>query len=340
MFIRKSSEYIDTYKKDKGELIKKEKGYLILCNEVKYLEERLNITRRIKKVTTEKGPFNNDCPTCHQKLPSTIEKIYEYYQDADDTDSQLEKIKNKIKDKTGAIHSIQKNIEVLRNTISDKYSILNNYQVDNLTINTWISNKANVQLSNMVLKRIGEIEIKLQGTMSNLKRFKSDSDVKQERGKKDSLFKDCFNNYLCQLNVKGFNEDYSLYKMKLFPQQGVELLKTLLAYYFSFNKIIKQTAYVHRFPFVMDAIFKEDVDEGNRALILKFIYEHMPNDTQIIFSIAESKENNKTAKEYNKEYLNDKAHLILINKEEERAFLSDYKHEFDDIKNETLQLME
>lgn len=340
VFIRKSSEYIDTYKKDKSELIKKEKGYLILCNEVKYLEERLNITRRIKRATTGKGPFNNDCPTCHQKLPSTIEIMYEYFQDIDDTDSQLIDIKKKIKDKIGAIHSTQKSIEELRHAISSNYSILNNYQVDDLTINTWIDNKANVQLSNMILKQIGEIEIRLQRTVSSLKKFKSDNDVNQERNKKDLIFKGYFNSYLGQLNVKGFNEDYSLYKMKLFPQQGVELLKTLLAYYFSYNKIIKQTVYVHRFPFVMDAIFKEDVDEGNRALILKFIYEHMPNDTQIIFSIAESKENNKTAKEYNKEYLNDEAHLILINKETERAFLSDYKQEFDDIKNETLQLME
>jgi len=162
----------------------------------------------------------------------------------------------------------------------------------------------------------------------------------QERKNKDAHFINTFYQYLAQLNVKSFNENYSLYNMKLFPQQGVELLKTLLAYYFAFNKLIKETTYVHRLPFVMDAIFKEDVDDDNRKLILSFINRNRPNDTQIIFSVAESKTNQKTAVEYNDEYFNSSANLILINTEKERAFLTDYETKYDYLKKETLELIE
>ena len=40
--------------------------------------------------------------------------------------------------------------------------------------------------------------------------------------------------------------------MGIFPKQGVELLKTMLAYYFAFNKVIEETEYVHRFPFLLE----------------------------------------------------------------------------------------
>jgi len=90
----------------------------------------------------------------------------------------------------------------------------------------------------------------------------------------------------------------------------------------------------------MDAIFKEDIDDENRGLILKFIYKNKPADDQIIMSIAESKKNIKTASDYNMEYLNNEANLILINKEKERSFLSAFNKEYEGYLKETMELME
>ncbi len=59
----------------------------------------------------------------------------------------------------------------------------------------------------------------------------------------------------------------------------------MLAYYFAFNKVIEETEYVHRFPFLLDAIFKEDIDEENRQMILEFIFKNKPKNEQIIFHL-------------------------------------------------------
>ncbi|QYS89036.1 hypothetical protein [Flavobacterium davisii] len=48
-FISKSIEYLETYKKNKEELIQKEKEYLLKCNELTFNEERLKV---LKKVNT------------------------------------------------------------------------------------------------------------------------------------------------------------------------------------------------------------------------------------------------------------------------------------------------
>jgi hypothetical protein len=128
--------------------------------------------------------------------------------------------------------------------------------------------------------------------------------------------------------------------MKIFPKQGVELLETLLAYYFAFNKTIEKTEYIHRLPLMMDAIFKEDIDEVNKKQILEFIFKNKLDDTQIIFSLAESNNSSKTASDYNKECMNNAANLILINTKEQRAFLSDFEAKYQEHLDETLNFIE
>ncbi|TYB76590.1 hypothetical protein ES676_04380 [Bizionia saleffrena] len=339
-FLNKSAEYIEQYKNEKNTLIQNEKEYLVLCNKIKLLEEHRKVLLAVNRNITEEKPLKDNCPTCKQSLPNSIEKVYEYYQDVDDTKEQLKANKKEISKKIGLLNSLKKDINDLRTLINEKYSILKDYQIDNLSVSTWLDNKVNVRLSNKIISQIGEIEIELIGINEELAKFKTNEEIKSERNKIELSFSNLFRSNLKELKVKIFKDDYSLYSNKLFPQQGVELLKTLLAYYFSFNTIIKRTAYVHRLPFVMDAIFKEDVDEDNKKLILKFIYEHYPKDTQLIFSLAESKENKKTAIDYNIEHFNSKAKLIKINTLKKRAFLSDFKKEFEEIKKETLELIE
>lgn len=339
-FLSKSAAYIEQYKEEKSTLIKKEKEYLILSNKIKLLEEHRKVLLSINRNIGKEKPHKDDCPTCNQSLPNSIEKIYEYYQNVDDTTKQIKANRNEIKVKVGSLNSLKKDINDLRVLINNKYSILKDYQIDNLSLNTWLDNKVNVHLSNKILSQVGKIEKELQGIIKKLAKFKTDDEIKNERKEKENDFSFNFQSNLRELKVKIFKDDYSLYNNKLFPQQGVELLKTLLAYYFSFNKIIKSTLYIHRLPFVMDAIFKEDIDEDNKSIILNFINKNQPKDTQVIFSLAESKKNHKTTIEYNRDHFSSKAKLIKINTLKKRAFLSEFNNKHEKIKRETLELIQ
>lgn len=344
-FVSKASFYIENYKINKAKLITAEKEYLIACNKLTFLEERLKVLKKVKIALKLQNPIDADCPTCSQKLQNSIEKTYQYFQDLNDTDKQIKEIdKNSddLKKLKGIINSLKADIVNLKELVSADYSTLLLYQIEDLTFNSWLDNKTNIQLSENIIIKIGRITTELKKTIEDLKEFKTEDDLLLERNVKDLIFKKYFKDYLDELKVKAFEDVryLSLYKMKLFPKQGVELLKTLLAYYFAFNKTINSTPYVHRFPFVMDAIFKEDIDENNRGIILEFINRNKPKDTQILMSIAESKHNLKTALDYNKEFLNNDAKLILINTEEERSFLSNFDENNRSYLNDTLTCME
>lgn len=341
-FISKVSNYIDRYKVNKAKQISSEKEYLLACNKLTFLEERLKILRRIKTSIKKQNPLDGECPACKQKLDSSISEKYEYFQNLFDTEEQIDTLIEKSKKIKGVINSLEIKINEQKIQVAKDYSFLLRYQIDDMTLNTWLDNKANIQLSTNIINQIGKLTIILNEKIEELKKFKTPEEIKKERNLIDYKFKDDFVDYLNQLNVKEFEDKrYTLlYQMKLFPRQGVELLKTLLAYNFAFNKTIKKTSYVHRFPFLMDAIFKEDIDFTNRKLILEFISKNSPKDTQTIFSIAETKDNEKTADDYNTEIFKGKAKLILINKDNERSFLSNIKPENTAYLKETLTYFE
>ncbi len=192
------------------------------------------------------------------------------------------------------------------------------------------------------MTEIGKTTIILKEKIEALKKYKTDEEIKKERNTRDFQFKKYFVKFLDELKVKKFEDDkYTLlYWMGIFPKQGVELLKTMLAYYFAYNKVIEETEYVHRFPFLLDAIFKEDIDEDNRKLILEFIYGNKPKGEQMIFSFAESTKNPKTAKEYNSELMKNEAKLILTDLIEERSILKPLNVAQEEYLRETLNLIE
>ncbi|MEE0085255.1 MAG: hypothetical protein UE068_13615 [Paludibacteraceae bacterium] len=144
-----------------------------------------------------------------------------------------------------------------------------------------------------------------------------------------------------QVNISQYQKEqrfFDLYKISTLPFQGVELLKAYLAYHFAFNEIISENKNMTRLPFMLDAIFKEDIDENNKKLILKFISKHKPKDTQLIFSIADSvKSNQLNANRIKDEYFKDAKLIHISNKT--RSLLDNYSEEVEKIKKETLALL-
>lgn len=138
------------------------------------------------------------------------------------------------------------------------------------------------------------------------------------------------------------NKYITLYQSSIFPSQGVELHKIVLAHNFAFNQIINDTPKIHRLPFLLDAIFKEDIDSGSKKNILDFIYNNKPKDLQLIVSIAykENEEESIIAK-YNNENFNAEANLISIGDgNRTRAFFENHHNEYDDILDQTLKIIE
>ncbi|AOK91591.1 AAA family ATPase [Paenibacillus polymyxa] len=335
-----SIEYLEEYSSKQSALIDLEKNYTLKCNELSFLNKRESVLRKVLLNHKKQAPQDGRCPTCEQTLPDNISDWYKYYQEENDTINEIKNCKLESKKVKSEINSLRKSIETEKLELSQRYNILNRRNESGITLKSWLDNKANVKLIENCEKKTGQLVIEKQQIKEELKKFKTEEEVLQERNKKGKEFSVLFVNYLKAMGVVNLNERrYNhLFEITAFPLQGVELHKTVMAYHFAFNKYIKATGYVHRLPFMLDAIFKEDIDPDNKDVILQFIEKYKPSDTQTIVSIADSKNEREAIKGYNENYFFNKATLICIgDSSNERAFLSDYNNSHNDYIEETIR---
>lgn len=345
VFTARTLEYISPYKENKSRLIELEKEYLSVCNKITLLEESRKVLLRVKRSLNKDILANEKCPTCTHKLSHTVEDTYNYLQDVNDTEKQIKELNGNIKSlkgEQGKLNSILNEMNEKKKVVEQEYEMLINYTVDNTTFESWLNTKVNTKFSGELKSKLGEITSEIYDTTNKLEKFKPDDLIKEERNNASYTFKGIFEKYLKELKVKPFGDIrfYLLYEIPALPTQGVELLKSLLAYNFAFIKLIKETDYVHVLPLMLDAIFEGDFEDESKTEILNFIKIYHSKNHQLIVSIADSKTNANSAQMYNEEYFNNQAKLICIgNNTERRAFLSDYDGAYDEYLEETISLL-
>lgn len=91
VFTAKTNEYIEPYKENKSELIKLEKEYLLVCNKITLLEESRKVLLRVKRSLDSNILSATKCPTCSHDLSHSVEDTYNYLQDKNDTEKQINK---------------------------------------------------------------------------------------------------------------------------------------------------------------------------------------------------------------------------------------------------------
>lgn len=341
-FVHLSKEYVEKYTKAQSSLIDKENEYVMRCNELRFLEERKSVILKVSKGHKEQNPENGNCPACAQSLPIGISETYKFLQEENDSKNEVLKIKAKIIDTQARINSLQKSVAEERINIETEFIILNKYKDTDINYDSWLKNKANKLLIENIEKRLGALTIEKTSLEKELKGFKTDEEIEKIRRTESNRFTTAFLIYLAEMGVKKLEEDryIKLYDISSFPYQGVELLKTIMAYHFAFNLVISETNNIHRLPFMLDAVFKEDIEKNNKDVILKFIAKNKPTDTQIIFSTAQTKEQLGNAEIYNRDFFKNEAKLIQIgNGETERSFLMTHNQEHSSYLDETLELI-
>ena len=199
VFTAKTNEYIEPYKENKSDLIKLEKEYISICNKITLLEESRKVLLRVKRSLNANILADTACPTCSHELSHSIEDTYNYLQDKNDTEKQIEEIKKNIdalKKSQGRLNSIINNIDEKKKIVEQDYYELLDYNVDNVTLESWLKNKVNVEVSGELISKLGEITSRIHHIEEELSKFKTDEVVKKERKNASYAFKSTFEKYI------------------------------------------------------------------------------------------------------------------------------------------------
>lgn len=324
--IEEAHKYLEKYNERISELEKLKSEFINESNKLTLFERRSKVLNQISRNYKKYNLVNGKCPTCNREYINDIESIYVHYQNENDTRQEKSAIKGKLKMQQGMVNSLSKKLSSLEKLIEEKFIQFQTEEdfSENIKIEDWIAIKAISKMDMRIKQRIIDQQKNIEAVKEKLKEFKSGKEIETDRRVQEKKFKKKFDEYLVDLDVDTLTEKRytDIYSISSFPYQGVELHKTIIAYHFAFNEFIKNTNNIHRLPFVLDAIFKEDLDEENEKAILKFIGSKSPNDTQTIFSVANSKKSRLNLKHI-KTYLGVECNEIAIgNLEEKKALLS------------------
>ncbi len=349
-FKGESTKYLKDYSELREKLIKEESHHTHLCNKKSLATNREIVLKRVKRNTSLQRPEIDTCPVCIQTLPSSFEAIYNHQQDLNDTADEIDSVKAKITDFQSQINSASNKIEKISGVIKSKYSVIKNYLSEKtaITFDTWLDHKSNMTLLKNIDMAISDKNTELTKVLDDIAEIGEDENIEESRSHKERLFMTYFHQCLADLGMSSFDElrHRLLYKISSFPCQGVELLKAVMGYHFALNKLISKTHGIHRFPFLLDAIMKEDIDEDNRIKIFKFIKKNSPSDTQIIFSVSESllhakcdEATSNNINSVNRNFFDGECKIIQIGDgDSERSFLSPYDGEYEELINETIEM--
>ncbi len=310
----KANDLISEISEKKDQLLDFENTYVTNSNKLTFYNQRLSVVSKVKRNHKSQEPGKDNCPTCTQTLPSNIENFYSFFQEENDTISIQSDLKEKIKKMQSGLNSLIKKIELNRAELKLSYKAFNKYSENGLTLETYIDSKANIQLFENLNKQIGQLTIDLVLEKEKLKEFKTDDDILIERAKKSKIFKDKYFAYNSSLGLPSVDDErfYQIYDISSFPFQGVQLHLAVLSYHFAFNYLLTKTTDIHRLPFILDSVFKEDIEGGNKIKILNFINSNFPKDTQTILSIADDKNVDSRIEQYQKDIFKENANMICI----------------------------
>ncbi|NTS78144.1 AAA family ATPase [Catenovulum sp. SM1970] len=330
-FKGEAENYLESYQRLNEELSAKEAEHTKLCNKSSMLKGRQKVLSQIITNIKNQRPKVDQCPTCNQKLPGDLKEFYRYTQDVNDAIKEKARVKENIKSTATKLNSTEKILISLRKKIEKDFSVLRSLKSNNITFDSWLDHNTNLRMLKNISIKKAECKKSIDLIDTNIEKLGDGADIDTVRKLKEKEFLSIFKRKADILGVKLPKElkYQQLYSINSFPYQGVELHQLLMAYNFAFYEMVMQAPTIHSFPFLLDAIFKEDIDSDSRTNIFKFLSQETKSSGQVVFSVAEYKGDETSSNPLfnvdaiKSEYFPQDTKLICIgDSKSKRAFLS------------------
>lgn len=140
---------------------------------------------------------------------------------------------------------------------------------------------------NEVYGRIGDATVRYDLLYEHLKEINKEGETRKQNIM--TLYRSKLKSFLEELNISVDKTSISLFeKMDAkIKEQGSNLPRALLAYYFSILHVMNKYSTSTFCPIVVDSPNQQEQDGENRKAIMNFIYNNQPIDSQIILGLVD-----------------------------------------------------
>jgi hypothetical protein len=140
---------------------------------------------------------------------------------------------------------------------------------------------------NLVYQKIGEAKSKFDSLEKALKEINKDGEDRKQ--KIMTLYRSKLKLFLKELNIDETKTSEGIFERMdaKINEQGSNLPRALLAYYFSFLHVMNKYSTSTFCPIVVDSPNQQEQDGENRKAIMNFIYKNQPEESQIIIGLVD-----------------------------------------------------
>lgn len=232
-----------------------------------------------------------DCPTCGAEYDNLFAERFEIARDEDRCVEMIGQISEEIKTVESTIKAEEIRYRDNRKDLEHITEILNRKQ-GQVALQDIIENQGRKQVRELLrnqkdglLHQIEELGLRIRDLNEELKTFED----KETKGIIIDLYRTSMNESLDRLAVHNLPEaSYSKIDSSI-REQGSDLPRALLAYYFSILRVIFRYSTSAICPIVMDAPIQQEQDTANHERILEFIRDNRPTDSQLILGVVDDK---------------------------------------------------
>jgi hypothetical protein len=282
---------------------KLQQAELVLRDELITLENRRYVIERQIGITelaakelgkdfefaSEKLGDEIECPTCGAEYHNSFAERFGIAQDEDQMRALLVQLNDELDGCVSDMEKRQANIVAASEQVAKINSILEMKQGD-VKLQDILRSEGKKEVRtvlraelNVLNQRIGEIDDDVESADDEMKRTSSKKRSKEIK----EYYQGRMTTFLQQLQVKELSEaSYKDVHSKI-KENGSDLPRALLAFYFAIVKTIEKYSTTTRCPLVVDSPKQQDQDPENWKRMLEFMRDQRPADSQMIVGLVD-----------------------------------------------------
>lgn len=282
---------------------KLQQAELVLRDELITLENRRYVIERQIGITelaakelgkdfefaSEKLGDEIECPTCGAEYRNSFAERFGIAQDEDQMRALLVQLNDELDGCVSDMEKRQANIVAASEQVAKINSILEMKQGD-VKLQDILRSEGKKEVRtvlraelNVLNQRIGEIDDDVESADDEMKRTSSKKRSKEIK----EYYQGRMTTFLQQLQVKELSEaSYKDVHSKI-KENGSDLPRALLAFYFAIVKTIEKYSTTTRCPLVVDSPKQQDQDPENWKRMLEFMRDQRPADSQMIVGLVD-----------------------------------------------------
>ena len=265
----------------------------LILSRISIVETSINESKLDYKYALNYIENEIDCPMCGAHYENNFSERFSIAEDEENFDELLKELKNELLNINEEIKKFDKSF-IDKKIDFEKIQELLNEKKAEIKLIDLIENEGKkrvkeifVQEQNEIYTKIGKASTKFSSLEIDLKRINKDGETKKQ--KIMNLYRSKLTSYLKSLNIDSEKTSKGVFERmdSNIKEQGSNLPRALLAYYFAFLHIMDKYSTSTFCPIVIDSPNQQEQDSENLKAIMNFINLNQPENSQLILSLVE-----------------------------------------------------